>query len=36
VSVFQQRLRQFVETSMQRQRDHAVDVVASGTVALPG
>jgi glycosyltransferase involved in cell wall biosynthesis len=35
VSVFQQRLRQFVEASVHRQCDHAVGAVASGTVALP-
>jgi glycosyltransferase involved in cell wall biosynthesis len=35
VSVFQQRLRQFVETSVQRQRDRTVDAVASGRVATP-
>ena len=33
VSVFQQRLRQFVEASVHRQRDGAVDAVAPGPVA---
>jgi glycosyltransferase involved in cell wall biosynthesis len=36
VGVFQQRLRQFVEASVQRHRsDHAVGEAASGAVALP-
>ena len=35
MSVFQQRLRRFVEASVHRQRDHAVGDGASGTVALP-
>jgi glycosyltransferase involved in cell wall biosynthesis len=33
VSVFQQRLRRFVEASVHRQRDRAVDAVAPGPVA---
>jgi glycosyltransferase involved in cell wall biosynthesis len=35
MGVFQQRLRQFVEASVHRQRDRVVGAVASGTIALP-